>query len=714
MTTLAEIFPLDPVTGERVAVRVCSANTAEATAAADYVWWPAITLQPIFKLALFDGDFSSEVVPGTATMELRLDVLRNAGQFLSVLRYDWAGAEVRLHRLSEGLPLLLAVMRIERFATEDFTLALNLKVDDEPLQVDVLAAEYAGTTGAEGGADLKGRVKPWVFGRALGVEPVFIDQIDNVFQVSAYGPIEAISAVFERGASFGASQGDFASYAALVAAPISEGEWGTCLAEGMFRLGAPPAGVITCDVDGDNTAGFIRRTGAILKEMARRLGVTGSVDTDSLDALDAAVPRNVNVVIGTQISLLDLARRMAAPCNAVAGLGYDGRLVTTRVAFGGQQMRLDAQGREPPPVLGMARQNTSPPYKRIVMGANRCWRVHTLDEIAFYADLIDRGLYNPATVYREGDIVSSSDRSRWLYTSITPGSGNAPPLWPTTSNAYWANLEPPLGAESILYADGVTTVEDLKPAEGGADVTTNNQITFTNPDAFAVQANASGTTTTDLTTVTRSIIVHKGGVQLTSGVTVGTVTGLPSTAITGTASVGSGVVTVTLTLADAAGSVKVPVIVGGIAYDRTIAVNRSIASPPSGGGGGGGAFYDGTWTNISSTSFVQVTDTGATIQASAGGELSFSASALYYGGTAVIKAQYSTDGSSWTDVSGSETTGSIPIMVPGEEEPGYVSFGVTATGLTGSATYFVRLVASRTSGTSTLSWSLPTFTVSQP
>lgn len=449
MTTLAILDPIDPGTGERVTVRVCASQSADATGADGQVWWPAITSEPTIQIALFDGDFTSAVEPASASIEIRLDVLRNSGLFPRVERYDWAGASATIYRLVNGAPVLLASMRVDRFATEDFVLALALSVDTEPFETDVLFNKYAGTTGAEGGADLKDRPKPWAFGRCLNVEPVFIDQIDNVFQVSGYGPVEAISAVYERGASFGASVGDFANYAALVAADIPEGRWGTCLAEGMFRLGAPPAGVITCDVDGDNTGGFLRRTGAIIKQIASRLSLSGSVDGDSFDALDSAVARNVNVFISEQVSLIDLARRLVAPCNAVAGVGLDGKLIAPRVAFGTESMVLDAQGRQMPPVLGMARRNTSPPYKRIQMGAARSWRVHTFDEIAFFADLIDRGLYSASEVYREGNIVETADKARWVYVNPTASSGNAPPTWPTASNAFWSNIAPPIGGDLI-------------------------------------------------------------------------------------------------------------------------------------------------------------------------------------------------------------------------------------------------------------------------
>lgn len=248
-----------------------------------------------------------------------------------------------------------------------------------------------------------------------------------------------------------------------------------------------------------------------------------------------------------------------------------------------------------------------------------------------------------------------------------------------------------------------------------SDITQANQITFSVPAPFDIQADSSSTTTTDLNLVTRSITTFRGSVAQTSGVTVGTATAVPSAAITvASVTVTSGIVTVKLSKADAQGAVIVPIIFGGNTYNQTIIVNRTVAPPISGGGGGSASFIDSIWTNINSTTYTQVTDVGAQISSNASGGLSFQAESLYYGGVAVIKAQYSTDGSTWADVSGSETTGSTPITTPGEEEPGYVSFGVTVTTLSASTNYYVRLVAKRTAGATTLSWATPNFTVSNP
>ena len=79
----------------------------------------------------------------------------------------------------------------------------------------------------------------------------------------------------------------------------------------------------------------------------------------------------------------------------------------------------------------------------------------------------------------------------------------------------------------------------------------------------------------------------------------------------------------------------------------------------------------------------------------------------------MIKAQYSLDGSSWSDFA-AETSG-FPSVAGTEPEPGYVAIAAaTKTGLSASTDYFVRLVAKRSAGSGTLSWFGAGFTIKQP
>lgn len=245
-----------------------------------------------------------------------------------------------------------------------------------------------------------------------------------------------------------------------------------------------------------------------------------------------------------------------------------------------------------------------------------------------------------------------------------------------------------------------------------ADVTSANQVVIGDVDPIVIQADSTGTTTTTLP-LSRSIKVYRGGTQLTSGVTVGSLT--VSSGIAATASVSSGVVSISLTQADAAGYIVVPITFNSVTYEKHITISRNLAAPISGGGTGSASFTDQTWVNINTTSYTQVTDSGAVVQTNTSGELKFTANASYEGDTAArIQAQYSTDGSSWT--AAATATGSTPMNIPGEEMSGFISITpTTITGLSASTDYYVRLVAQRTtSGSTFISWGLPTFTAQQP
>jgi hypothetical protein len=255
--------------------------------------------------------------------------------------------------------------------------------------------------------------------------------------------------------------------------------------------------------------------------------------------------------------------------------------------------------------------------------------------------------------------------------------------------------------------------DDGNLPENNADVTVDNQITFNEIDPFTIQADSTGTTSTTLP-VTRGIRLLRGGVVQTSGVTLGTVT--TTGGLTASASVSSGLVTVSLSVANAVGYITVPIIFGGVTYPRLIVVNRTVAAPIAGGTAGSTSFTDQTWDNISSTSFVQVTDTGAQIVSDSSGRIRFQASAGYEGsGEATIKAQHSTDGTTWTDGTSSSTGTLADDSNPFEPLFGFVGLGpTTVTGLSASTNYFVRLVAKLEAGGSSVSWLNPTFTANHP
>ena len=119
---------------------------------------------------------------------------------------------------------------------------------DKPFQTTI----YGGTGGADGTAEIEGKPKPLVFGRVRNIAPLLVDPSNLIFQVHD-GVVSDIDAVWDQGAAITDSATDVSGYAALVAESVSSGFYATANDVGLFKLGALPNGLVTCDVLGDAT-----------------------------------------------------------------------------------------------------------------------------------------------------------------------------------------------------------------------------------------------------------------------------------------------------------------------------------------------------------------------------------------------------------------------------------------------------------------------------
>lgn len=398
MQWVAELQPLDPVTGERVTVRVCSVEDRRVSGLNNLPWRPALLQPPDLSMSLFGGDFeeSGDLVPGQASFAISLVPLRL--DYANILRCNWQGALVRfwVGEVTQAWPWIEVFSgRAAEFTAEAGRLALTCSVALDVFNKNVLTATYAGTGGKEGALDLAGRPKPLLLGRCINVEPVLINAVDSVYQVSAYGPINQITALYERASLFPARLADYPTYAALVAASIPAGQWATCLAEGMFRLGAPAFGLITADAEGHVSGTWLSHTGEIIAAAAAIAGLPSeNIDSASLVTLDSEVSTLtggggvIGAYLDSQTSVLEFTKRLARPLNAVGGVSLLGKLFAMRVVIGTPDLTLNAQGRALPPVFAAQLQGVSPPFKTVKFGAQRVWRVHSASEIAVYETLI--------------------------------------------------------------------------------------------------------------------------------------------------------------------------------------------------------------------------------------------------------------------------------------------------------------------------------------
>src|SRR5690606_36469248 len=138
---------------------------------------------------------------------------------------------------------------------------------------------YAGTTlsagaTAAGTADMKGRPKPLVYGKAPNVPAVPVNPFNLICQVND-GAVSSITA-YDGGAAL-SNAGDYPSLSALVGATVLAGRYATCLALGLFRLGSSLAKVVTADVVEGSTLA-LRNAGAIATRIMTRMGLTGSAN----------------------------------------------------------------------------------------------------------------------------------------------------------------------------------------------------------------------------------------------------------------------------------------------------------------------------------------------------------------------------------------------------------------------------------------------------
>lgn len=178
--------------------------------------------------------------------------------------------------------------------------ACRLRLRDLSYKVNIPLQEnlYKGTGALEGGDDLRGRPKPWALGdlSSANIPAILVDPIKLIYQVSD-GPVSEIFRVYDRALEL-PNAGPVADI--LDAAP-SPATYVTELGRGYFRLGSVPAGLITCDLHGDNSDGFaVTAPDIALRILLRKTDVgPAEIDGASFQDLKFAQPANVGYWFGT-------------------------------------------------------------------------------------------------------------------------------------------------------------------------------------------------------------------------------------------------------------------------------------------------------------------------------------------------------------------------------------------------------------------------------
>lgn len=242
--------------------------------------------------------YSNALTSGSSSSGVGEVIINNPDNFYGYLaNYGFDGREivVRFGELGAAYPsafttILLGTMVAPKFDRTKIT--LRIRDNHELLSKPLLTTTYAGNNslpaGLEGVAgDIKGRVKPRVYGQVFNIPPVFVNTSRLIYQVSD-NAVNSVDAVYDRGASL-TKGADYTSQVDMETNAPAAGNFRAWPAGGYFRLGSSPAGEITADVtQGATTAD--RTVAKILNSIAGSMSVSvSSADVTALDALNSAV-----------------------------------------------------------------------------------------------------------------------------------------------------------------------------------------------------------------------------------------------------------------------------------------------------------------------------------------------------------------------------------------------------------------------------------------
>lgn len=241
------------------------------------------------------------------------------------LNYSFDGRPVTIKTLESVNDSITAAKVLFRGTAEQLVAdnpidKVSIRLHDRLADLDkpLLTTKYAGTTitagpTAEGNVDLKDQIKPRIWGRVTNAPCVQVNAFDLIYQVSA----SAMQSITVFDGAIPLTQGaDYATVAALQAATVLPGRYITCLALGMFRLGAMPAATITADVvqGADNAA---RSTAQIVRSILLGFGISASdLPTTSFTALDTLNSAQIGLRVADETTALDV---VSAALNTIGG-----------------------------------------------------------------------------------------------------------------------------------------------------------------------------------------------------------------------------------------------------------------------------------------------------------------------------------------------------------------------------------------------------------
>lgn len=295
----------------------------------------------------------------------------------------------------------------------------------------------------------------------------------------------------------------------------------------------------------------------------------------------------------------------------------------------------------------------------------------------------------------------------WDADDVAPVTPTAPTIYNPLNSPFILGID---DAGTTAEWSGIIDDNGDKP-EDNADVTANAVPSLDQVAPVSFAADYLGVLSDGQLPKNINVIRRRGGTDVSSTTTWSIVSQTGITGVTVTVS-SSGIVTIpTGVTIGTSSTIEVRSVRDGTTLDARIGVTRNDAAPPSTGSSGGTTVSDSTFSSVSGTSFVAISDL-MTVKTGSSGQVQFSAAltTTCISGSPTgtfdveMKWQYRTVGGSFADVASAVNSGpDAAVYFDGEyfSDDGFVDCSPLKTGLSASTDYEVQLFARRTSSTPT-------------
>lgn len=275
--------------------------------------------------------FSDGKTEGQSSTEVgEIVVLNGDGEYDAWKDYSFDGRPLVIRRGAGGhYPTDFEDIFAGTVASVVVTLSkvvIQIKEKAAVLDVPVLTTKFAGTNvgpvGLEGtGDDLKGRVKPRVYGRVFNIVPAPANTSELVFQVSDRA-VADIPKVYDKGLAK-TKGANYATSTLLMASTPASATYHTCFAEGLFMVDAH-TGVVTADVDEKATEAEMTVASIMRRMVADLVLPAGDVDDQVFTELNAVAPYVAGLYLNDETTFREAFDQVAGSVGAWHGFDTTG------------------------------------------------------------------------------------------------------------------------------------------------------------------------------------------------------------------------------------------------------------------------------------------------------------------------------------------------------------------------------------------------------